>query len=220
MSVLNASTADHAADNTTHYATTHPQPFANAAFDLVAFAASAGGLKALSQVLAALPAAFPAATVVVQHLDPNHKSLMVDILSRRIVLPVQQAQQDDRLCPGIVYLAPPNYHTLVNPDGTLTLTQSALVHFVRPSADRLFDSVAASYGNRAIAVVLTGTGEDGAMGIQAIKQHGGFVMAQDEATAEFFGMPGAAIKTGMVDLVLPLDEISVRLCALVMQPCE
>lgn len=140
---------------------------------------------------------------------------MVAILSRRLVLPVQQAQQNDRLCPGIVYLAPPNYHTLVNADGTLALTQSARVHFVRPSADRLFDSVAESYGKRAIAVVLTGTGKDGATGIQAINRCGGIVIAQDEATSEFFGMPNAAIQTGWVDWILPLDEISTKLIALV-----
>ena len=96
----------------------------------------------------------------------------------------------------------------MNPDGTLSLTQSKLVHFLRPSADLLFESVAASYGERAIAVVLTGTGSDGAMGVQAIKKMGGTVIAQDEAIAEFFGMPSAAIHSGRVDFVLPLDEIA------------
>jgi two-component system chemotaxis response regulator CheB len=103
----------------------------------------------------------------------------------------------------------------VNPDGTLTLAQSELVHFVRPSADLLFESVAASYKERAIAVVLTGTGSDGTMGVQAIKKMGGTVLAQDEATAEFFGMPGAAIQTGSVDFILPLREIPSALVTLV-----
>ena len=196
-----------------------PKP-ANTAFDLVAIAASAGGLSALSEVLSGLPIEFPAATVVVQHLDPKHRSLLVDILSRRVVLPVQSAQAGDRLCPGIVYIAPPNYHTLVNPDGTFDLAQTARVNFVRPAADRLFESVATTYANRAIAVVLTGTGKDGALGIQAIKQQGGMVIVQDEATAEFFGMPSAAIQTGMVDVVLPLADIAGKLCALVMPRLE
>lgn len=196
---------------------TRPKPFANAAFDLVAIAASAGGLNALSQVLSGLPIAFAAATVVVQHLDPKHRSLMVDILSRRAVLPVQPVQSGACLCPGVIYIAPPNYHTLVKPDGTFDLTQSVRVNFVRPSADRLFESVAASYGKRAIAVILTGTGKDGTRGMQSIKQEGGLVVAQDEATAEFFGMPGAAIRTGMVDFVLPLADISTKLIALVDQ---
>ena len=203
---------------TTDEANTRSKPSTNAAFDLVAIAASAGGLSALSQVLSGLPIDFPATTVVLQHLDPNHRSLMVDILSRRTVLPVQQAQSDACLQPGVVYIAPPNYHTLVNAEGTFTLSQTARVNFVRPSADRLFESVATSYGKRAIAVILTGTGKDGASGIQAIKRQGGLVLAQDEATAEFFGMPGAAIQTGMVDLVLPLTDIAAKLIALVM-PC-
>ena len=195
----------------------YPQHFANAAFDLVALAASAGGLTALGEVLSNLPAEFPAAVVIVQHLDPRHRSLMADILSRRTLLQVKQAEAGDCLHPGMVYIAPPNRHLLVNSDGTLTLTQTELVHFVRPSADLLFDSVAASYKERAIAVVLTGTGSDGVMGVQAIAKMGGTVIAQDEATAEYFGMPSAAIKTGSVDFVLPLSEIASALIALVMQ---
>ena len=88
---------------------------------------------------------------------------MADILSRRTPLQVKQAEEGDRLYPATVYIAPPNRHLLVNADGTLSLSQSELVHFVRPSADLLFESVAASYQDRAIAVVLTGTGSDGAL---------------------------------------------------------
>lgn len=188
---------------------------ATAAFDVVALAASAGGLMALSTVLAALPAGFPAAVVLVQHLDPHHRSLMAEILGRRTALPVKQAEEGDRLRPAMVFIAPPNRHLLVNPDGTLSLSQSELVHFVRPSADLLFESVAASYKGRAIAVVLTGSGSDGAMGVRAIKKMGGTVIVQDEKTAEFFGMPGAAIQTGQVDFILPLDEIGPALVTLV-----
>jgi two-component system, chemotaxis family, protein-glutamate methylesterase/glutaminase len=154
---------------------------------------------------------------VVQHLDPRHRSLMADILSRRTPLRVKQAEEGEQVAPATVYIAPPNRHLLVNPDGTLSLTQSQLVHFLRPSADLLFESVAASYRERAIAVVLTGTGSDGAMGVQAIKKMGGTVIAQDEATAEFFGMPGAAIQSGSVDFVLPLNEIPAALVTLVMK---
>ena len=189
----------------------------NAAFDVVAFAASAGGLSALSSVLADLPREFPAGILVVQHLDPRHRSLMADILSRRTPLEVKQAEEGDHLAGGQVYIAPPNRHLLVNGDGSLSLTQSELVHFVRPSADLLFESVAASYRDRAIAVVLSGSGADGSMGIKAIKKMGGTVFAQDQKTSEFFGMPGAAIDSGNVDFVLPLEEIAPALVTLVMK---
>jgi two-component system chemotaxis response regulator CheB len=194
-----------------------PPHFAGAAFDVIAVAASAGGLRALKQILAALPAGFPAALVVVQHLDPRHRSLMAEILSRSTPLRVQQATEGDRIEPSTVYIAPPNKHLLVNPDGTLSMSMFKLVHFVRPSADLLFESVAASYKDRAIAVVLTGTGSDGSFGVEAIKKMGGTVIAQDEDTSEFFGMPGAAIRSGNVDFVLPLADMPSALVTLVMK---
>ena len=189
--------------------------FDHAPFEVVALAASAGGLPAINRLLAALPADFPAALVVVQHLDPRHRSLMADILSRRTALHVKEAAEGDALTAGAVFVAPPNRHLLVNPDKTLSLSQSELVHFLRPSADLLFESVAASYRDRAIAVVLTGTGNDGAMGVRAIKKMGGTVIAQNEKTSDFFGMPDAAIQTGSVDFILPLDEIASALVTLV-----
>ena len=193
------------------------RPFAGAAFDVVALASSAGGIAALSEILGSLPGEFPAAIVVVQHLDPRHRSLMADILRRRTALLVVQAAEGDHIRAGTVYIAPPDRHLLVNANGTLSLSHSELVHFVRPSADLLFESVAASYRTRAIAVVLTGTGSDGSMGIGAIKKMGGTVVAQDQASAEFSGMPGAAIRSGNADFVLPLDEIAPALVTLVMK---
>jgi two-component system chemotaxis response regulator CheB len=194
-------------------ATHESQP--RAAFDIVALAASAGGLKALSELLGALPGDFPAAIVVVQHLDPRHQSLMADILRRRTELAVTQASAGDRLKPGSVFIAPPDRHLIVEKDGSLSLSHSELVHFVRPSADLLFESVAGSFRDRAIGVVLTGTGSDGEMGVRAIKKMGGTVIAQDEASSEFFGMPNAAIVTGCVDFILPLAEIPAALQTLV-----
>ena len=170
-------------------------------------AASAGGLNALTHVLSALPRAFPAAVVVVQHLDRRHRSLLSDILGRRTHLSVREARPDDHVGTGRVLIAPPDRHLLINPDGSISLTQTELVHFVRPSADLLFESVAASFRERAIAVVLSGSGSDGAMGVRAIKKVGGTVIVQD-AAAEFDGMPRAAAATGAVDFILALDEIA------------
>jgi two-component system chemotaxis response regulator CheB len=184
-------------------------------YSIVAVASSAGGVVALSRLLPALPADFPAAVVVVQHLDPRHRSLMAEILSRRTALPVTQAWHGQHIEPGAVYIAPPNRHLLASPNDTLSLSDSELVHFVRPSADLLFESVAASYRERAIAVVLTGCGQDGAMGVSAIKKMGGTVIVQDQG-AEFQGMPQAAARTGDCDFVLPIEEIAAALVTLVM----
>jgi two-component system chemotaxis response regulator CheB len=189
--------------------------FPGAAFDLVAVAASAGGLKALTAVLSPLPPDIPAAIVVVQHLDPRHRSLMAEILDRCTALDVRQVEDGDVLCSGTAFIAPPDNHVLVNPNGVLSLSKSALVHFLRPSADLLFESVAAAYRDRAIAVVLTGSGSDGSMGVEVVKKMGGTVIAQDEATSEFRDMPSAAVRTGSVDFVLPLDEIPAALVSLI-----
>ena len=190
--------------------------FPNAAFDVVALASSLGGLKALSQILSTLPLNFPAAIVVVQHLQPHHCSLMAEILNSRTGLTVKQAEQGDQLLAGNVYIAPPNQHLLIGSDRMLCLSSSAPEHFSRPAANPLFESLAISLKERAIAVVLTGRDSDGATGIMAIKKMGGLVIVQDEATSESFSMPSAAIATGSVDLILPLNQISPMLVSLVM----
>jgi two-component system chemotaxis response regulator CheB len=183
--------------------------------DIVAMAASAGGLNALTLVLSALPKDFPVGILVVQHLDPRHRSLMAEILGRRTPLTVVEARHGERVRHGTVHVAPPDNHLLVDAEGVLTLTHTELVHFVRPSADLLFESTAASFRDRAVAVVLSGTGSDGAMGVKAIKKMGGTVIVQDKESSEFFGMPDAALRTGSVDFVLPLAEIAPALHTLV-----
>lgn len=183
--------------------------------EIVALASSAGGLAALTSVLSGLPRDFPAPVVLVQHLDPSHRSLLADMLSRRTPLSVKMAEEGDRLSGGWVFIAPPDHHLAVRPEGSLSLTKGHPVHFLRPAANVLFESVAAAFGDRALAVVLTGTGSDGSAGVRAIKRMGGMVIAQDAATSEFFGMPKAAIESGSVDFILPLDEIAPALTTLV-----
>lgn len=176
-------------------------------YDLVAVTASAGGVQALSALLGGLPEDFPVPVLVVQHLDPRHETILADILNRRCALRVKLAEDGEQAVRGTVYVAPPNHHLLVGANGLLSLSDSARTHFVRPAADLLFESVAESYGARAIVCVLTGTGRDGATGVHAVKAHGGTVIAEDPDTADFAGMPSAAVGTGQVDLVLPLTEI-------------
>jgi two-component system, chemotaxis family, protein-glutamate methylesterase/glutaminase len=192
-----------------------PTPASHFLSNVVALASSAGGLHALSEVLSRLPGDFPAAIVVVQHLSRDHPSHIATILGRRTPLHVQEAREGDVLQAGTVFIAPPDHHLLVNPDGSLSLSHSELVHFVRPSADLLFESTAATFKHRAIAVILTGMGRDGSLGLHAVKKMGGTVIAQDEASSEFFGMPYAAILTGKVDRILPLNHIAPVLVELV-----
>ena len=177
-------------------------------YAIVAVASSAGGITALGRLLGGLPKDFPVPVVMVQHLDPRHATIIAEVLGRKTALRVRLAAEGDLPEPGNVYIGPPNYHLLVTTERILTLSSSELVHFVRPSADLLFESVAASYGPQAIACVLTGTGSDGAAGATVIRQRGGTVIAEDPEHAEFKGMPGAVVAAGVVDFILPLEEIA------------
>jgi two-component system chemotaxis response regulator CheB len=183
-------------------------------FDVVAIGASAGGVEALHVVVGALPAALPATVLIVQHMDPRHKSMLAGLLARRSRLTVRQAVHGEAVQRGTVYIAQPDTHLIVR-DGHLALTDTKLVHFSRPSIDQLFESVADAYGDRAIGVILSGTGLDGATGMRTIKAKGGTTIIQDPASAAHPGMPQAARATGAVDLVLPLEEIGLALASLI-----
>jgi two-component system chemotaxis response regulator CheB len=190
---------------------------ATAGFPVIAMAASAGGLKALSVILGGLPADFPAAIAIVMHLAPDHKSILAEILNGRTHLVVKQAHTGDILCSSCVFVAPPNQHLFVAKGGRLKLSSSHAekVHYARPSAEPLFASVADVYKKNAIAVVLTGGDGDGSFGVRIIKDQGGQVIAQDRPTSENFSMPETSIKTGDVDFILPLNQIAAKLIALV-----
>ena len=180
-------------------------------------AASVGGLKALSVILGGLPKGFPASIAIVMHLSPDYKSVLAEILAKRTALVVKQAETGDVLCPGCVFVAPPNQHLFVAANRKLKLSSSdaVKVHYARPSAEPLFASVAAVFKKNAIAVVLTGGDGDGSFGVRIIKDEGGTVIAQDKPTSENFSMPETSIKTGEVDFILPLDEIAPKLIELV-----
>jgi len=188
----------------------------DAAFEVVAIACSAGGLSALRELVPGLPDSFPAAVVVLLHWPPN-QPIELPTLERRSLLPITLAHEGQSPKPATVFLAPPGRHLLINPDGSFLLSQSPPLHFVRPSADLLFESLAASYGSRAIAVILSGLGSDGSIGVNSVKAAGGTVIAQNQATAEHFAMPKAAIDSGCVDHVLPIQQIAPTLVSLVNQ---
>ena len=173
----------------------------------VAIGASAGGVQALRAIVGALPADLPSAVFVVLHLDPNGRSLLPMLLAASTALRVPDVFDDGPVESGNIYVALPDRHLLVV-DSRVRLGVSAPVHFVRPSVDRLFESVALSWQTAAVGVLLTGNGVDGASGIAAIKRRGGSTIVQDPSDADFPSMPRAAIATGSVDSVLPLAAIA------------
>ena len=181
---------------------------------VVGIAASAGGLAALSAVLSRLPADFALPILVVEHQLPGSESTLASILDKRTPLRVKQAENGESLVGGTVYIAPPDHHMLLDAKRCIELVETAPVDFQRPSANVLFASLAEHADCAAVVVVLSGMRKDGATGVVAVKKAGGRVMAQDEATSEFFGMPGAAIATGVVDRILPLDSIGPVLAAM------
>ncbi len=197
----------------------HPDPTeaygAPGAAAIIAIGASAGGLVALSAVLGALPATLACPVAVVQHLDPAHASHLAEILDRGTALEVREARQGEGLLPGVVVVAPPGHHMLVDEGGIVRLTDSERVRFVRPSVDVLLESVARSFGPRVLAVVLSGSGSDGAAGVSAVSAAGGTVLVQSPKTAQFPSMPAAAVATGHADHVLSLEELGPALLDLV-----
>jgi len=182
--------------------------------ELVVVGGSAGAIGPLTELLSRLPADFPAAVVVVQHSDPTRRSRLAPILARRSALRVQDAANDTVLEPGCVYVIPPDRHASVTAEGHLRLFDGTRIRHVRSSANPLFESAAAVYDGRVIAIVLSGSGIDATDGVQAVKQRGGAVIAQSVQSAAHFGMPGSAIATGAVDYIVPVEEIPELLCQL------
>jgi two-component system chemotaxis response regulator CheB len=184
------------------------RPPGNRIIGAVVIGCSAGGLDALRIVLAALPAGFPATVIIVAHTAPGGDNLLPSLLSKICRLPVSEAREREPALPGQVYVAPPNYHLLIEPTRVFALSVDERVCFVRPSIDVLFQSSADAYGEGLIGVILTGANSDGAQGLKAIKAAGGFILVQDPVGAYADTMPKAAIATGAVDKVLQLDDLA------------
>jgi two-component system chemotaxis response regulator CheB len=182
---------------------------------LIALAASAGGVRALQTIMRALPDTLDAAIVVLLHRPVRPKSELTSILRRCTSLPVVEAHAGDRIVPGVVYVARPDLHLLVTPDCHFEYRDGHRIKFVRSSANPLFESAAGAFDGRLVAVVLTGGGSDATDGVQSVRAAGGTVIAQDKATSEHWSMPESAIRSGAVDMVLPLEEIAPALAGLV-----
>ncbi|EDN65917.1 response regulator receiver modulated CheB methylesterase [Beggiatoa sp. PS] len=187
----------------------------NKRFEAVVIGSSAGGIRALSTVLAALPSEFPLPIIIVQHLHPHSDSYLARILESKCQLKVKQADEKETIADGVVYISPPNYHLLIEEDRSFSLSIERQVNFARPSVDVLFESAVYAYRDRLIGIILTGANNDGHQGVKNIKQIGGYVMVQDPKTAEANAMPKAAIAATNVDKILPLEQIGPYLLQLV-----
>ena len=175
-------------------------------FPIVGIGASAGGLEASRKLIGALPAGNGMAFILIQHLDPTHESMMVNLLTNHTAMTVRQAAEGMRIEPNHVYVIPPGTYLSVE-GGTLHLSQPQARHGARLPFDFLLLSLAKECSARAICVVLSGTGTDGSLGLKSVKERGGLVIAQDPEEAGFDGMPRNAMATGAVDLVLPVAKM-------------
>ncbi len=184
------------------------------AYDLVVMGASLGGFDALRTLLAALPADLPAALVMVQHRRPDSTSALADLLAAASALPVREPCDREPLAAGVAYVAPAGYHLLLEP-GYLALSLEGPVSWARPSIDVLFESAAEAYRQRLVAVLLTGSSEDGAAGIAAVASRGGVTVVENPGSAQSPVAPRAALARTAVHHVLPLDAIAALLRGLV-----
>ena len=176
-------------------------------YELIAIGASWGGLDAISTLLDGLEPEVDAPLVLAQHRDPaSVRGVLVLLLQRHVERPVLEPDDKQSIERGHVYVAPADYHLLVE-NGHFSLSTDARVQFARPSIDVLFESVAESYAERAIGIVLTGANEDGARGLAAIKAAGGVAVVQEPASALRRTMPDAALAAAEADAILPVEEI-------------
>jgi two-component system, chemotaxis family, protein-glutamate methylesterase/glutaminase len=183
-------------------------------YEAVVIGVSAGGLAALTRILGVLPANYPVPIVVVQHRSRDERFLLEEVLQAKCKINIRQAEEKETIFGGAVYFAPPDYHLLIEQNGTFSLTYDEPVNYSRPSIDVLFETAAVVFGSKLAGIILTGANSDGSRGMKKISRHGGTTIAQDPATAEYPDMPQSAIKTGYIQKIMDLDAIGKFLLAL------
>jgi two-component system chemotaxis response regulator CheB len=177
-------------------------------YEAVVIGVSAGGFQALRAIVPALRAGFPAPVLIVQHISPNADDFLARMLDEMSYIGVKEVEEKERAMPGWAYIAPPNYHLLVEMDKTLSLSTESRVNFSRPAIDVLFESASDAWGAKLIGVVLTGANDDGSRGLKLIKSRGGLTIVQDPTEAEVPSMPRAAIELADPDHILRLKDIA------------
>ncbi|NRH27462.1 chemotaxis protein CheB [Pseudomonas sp. MS19] len=185
-----------------------------AAIEALVVGASAGGVNALLAIFAGLQPGFGVPVVVVLHLPDNHRSSLAEVLGRRLGLPAKEADSGEQLQPGMIYFAAPGYHLSVEADRSLSFSREEPVYYSRPAIDFLFESAADVYGPALAGFLLTGANQDGAAGLAAIKQQGGFTVVQDPNEAHVPTMPMAALALQQPDVIAGLVEIRALLAEL------
>ena len=175
-------------------------------YEAIVIGVSSGGMKALKFILPALPADFSIPIIIVQHISARSDNEWIKFLNDQCNLTIKEADEKEKIEKGNVYIAPPNYHLMIESNKTFSFTIDERVNFARPSIDVLFESAAEVYKNKLIGVILTGSNSDGTNGIKRIKECGGLTIVQDPETAESAFMPASAIAAVQVDYVLPLAD--------------
>jgi len=179
--------------------------------DAIVIGGSSGALEALAVLLPALPADTRVPVAIVIHVPATRPSHLPQVMAARTALPVREADDKEPVVPGVVYVAPPNYHLLIERGGTFALSADAALHFSRPAIDVLFESAADAYGPRLAGVLLSGANADGADGLAAIKRAGGLALVQAPDDAVSRTMPEAGIARAQPDQVLPLAQLAALL---------
>lgn len=183
-------------------------------YEAIVVGTSAGGLEALQRLLSPLPADFALPVMVVQHRLPTLNDFLTQTLNQACALTVKEADEKEPITPGMVYLAPANYHLLVERDKTFSISIDAKVNYSRPSIDVLFETASDAYVSKLIGIILTGANRDGTLGLKKIKTRGGLTMAQNPSTAEVEMMPRSAIEASVIDKILTLEGMSLFLTRL------
>lgn len=176
-------------------------------YEAIVIGVSSGGMNALKIISSTLPTHFNLPIIIVQHLSAHSDSHWIKLLNEKSRLNVKEADEKEKIEKGNIYIAPPNYHLLIEKDKTFSLTIDERVNFARPSIDVLFESAAEAYKNKLIGIVLTGSNSDGTKGIKRIKDYGGLAIIQDPNTADSEYMPKSAIAAIKPDYIVSLEEI-------------
>jgi two-component system chemotaxis response regulator CheB len=192
----------------------HAPPRLPSQLKIVAIGVSTGGPDALAKLLPSFPANFPLSVVIAQHMPPIFTELLARRLSSKCPLPVREGKQGELLAPGCIWIAPGDFHLVVeheNQKFSLHTHQGPRENFCRPSVDVLFRSVAKVYGPSAVGVILTGMGQDGLKGCEALSAAGASIIVQDEASSVVWGMPGFVARAGLAEKILPIDQIGAEI---------